>query len=86
MHFSIVKHYFQKFLTLRDSLLPSAPRMSLVLRSEVHVTSPKEYWDYESIAVQWGYLTPTPVHFSSDGKLLHAHLVPQLHHRLLYSS
>ena len=22
--------------------------------SEVNVTRPKEYWDYESIAVQWG--------------------------------
>lgn len=86
MHFLIVEHDFQRFLTLRGSSLPSVPRMSLVLRSEVNVTRPKEYWDYESIAVQWGYLVPTPVHFSSDGKLLHAHLESQLHCRLLYSS
>jgi len=26
--------------------------------SEVNVTRPKEYWDYESIAVQWGYACP----------------------------
>ena len=39
-------------------LLASATLIAcaVCLRSEVNVTRPKEYWDYESIAVQWGWV------------------------------
>jgi hypothetical protein len=32
------------------------PPVSTCPASEVNVARPKEYWDYESIAVQWGYV------------------------------
>ena len=43
-------------LTDCSLLAAPLPPVSMCPASEVNVTRPKEYWDYESIAVQWGYV------------------------------
>lgn len=42
--------------SIRRAGAPSKARVY----ADVNVVRPKDYWDYESLAVQWGYRLPSP--------------------------
>lgn len=67
-------HRFRSSVPLPDTLAqkigksfrrPGAPSKARVY-ADANVIRPKDYWDYESLTVQWGYirLLPLPYHYS----------------------
>lgn len=47
--------------SIRRAGAPSKARVY----ADVNVVRPKDYWDYESLAIQWGYRLPSTFSFAS---------------------